>query len=742
MKPPSPNPSPELPEEKCQLQFQRYVKLCQQNVAQTEDARRWLSAHGLDDHSLFERYAIGWSAGNLAEKLPSDPKVRTEFRITGLLDEKDHEPFANHAVFTIFGADGRIQDLWAVAADGSQKFLPRRPRGVLNFSVTKHTRHVFAVANPVALLLLASVRYTAVVAVEPEAGTVDVDALKARGVQRVTVVAGDTPTASSSARVLVARFTGLPCDVAVLPGAEGIRDFVKKHGLKSLAEAVAVATAGLHEADIPNFLPTPDGFRLRIDTREYFALRLTRAGLHLKTTLRAHCRNKIHLDTLDLYAARMRKEFIREAARIFEEPPKNLEEDMPKVLAAAEKRAAQPDLSPPDAPVDPVPEGLRKEAELFGRSPDLLTRIREDLGRIGVEGEDIGKTIAYLGMTSRLLPQPLAIKIQGPFGSGKSKILAGAAALCPPEQLQQTSYLSGKALLHMASDELRQKLLTLAEAAGAEDSAYLLRELISSGRLVARYTSRDPASGRLFTETKCVEGPTAVMLTTSDQHADEETDSRFIVICSDESPEQTDRILRRQRENLGLSGLRDDAAAKNIRALHHAFQRLLQPLRVVFPENLELPECGNRLGARRDNPKIANLISAIALLRQMQKAVKQEGGGNYIEADMEDVKLATPLIDAVFRRSMREMTDTSRNLLQAIHEFRAVASGPDQPREAFTFTMRQLREYTQLPQTTLHRSKEELELYELLVRDASTRRRPYRYWLDWAPTTHAVLATA
>lgn len=739
MKTPSTQP---LPEERLQLQLQRYTELCRQNTTLTDAASRWLTQHGLEDHTLFEKYSIGWSVGDLADKLPSDPKVRAELHQSGLLDTRDRELFSDRAVFVLFGADGRIQNLWAVAIDGSAKFLPNRPRGPWNLPVTKHSRHVYVVPNPVAALLLITARYTSVIAVEPSAGVVDVEVLKGRGVQRATVVAGDTREASVLARTLVAQFPGIPTDVAVLPGADGVEDFVRTHGIKSLPEAIAIACAGLHDAEIPNFLPTPDGFRIRIGEREYFAMRLMRAGLQLKATLRAHCRSKIHVDTLDLYASRSRKEFVREAARIFEEPPRNLEEDMAKLLAAAEKRSTQPDLAPPDKPIHPVPEGLRKEAETLGRSPTLLARIREHLTTIGVEGEDLNKMVAYLGMTSRLLPQPLAIKIWGSFGTGKSAVMHGVATLCPPEDHFAISYASAKVLIHLGPAALKGKFMTIAEARGAEDGAYLLREFISTGHLVARITARDPASGQLYADTKRVEGPTAVMMTESDLDCDEETNSRFIILCADESRAQTQRILQRQRRQQGLEGLQRCAEVERIRELHHALQRLLQPLNVVIPDGLKLPESDDRISSRRDWAKIANLIKAVALLRQMQKPVKQEGKTNYIEVDAEDVALVTPLIDAVFSKPLRELSDTSRNLLLTIHELRSSTAGLSAPKESFTFTMRQLREYSRLPQTTLHRCSKELSRFELLVREVSSRQRPFRYWLDWAPADPAKKASA
>ena len=51
----------------------------------------------------------------------------------------------------------------------------------------------------------------------------------------------------------------------------------------------------------------------------------------------------------------------------------------------------------------------------------------------------------------------------------------------------------------------------------------------------------------------------------------------------------------------------------------------------------------------------------------------------------------------------------------------------------FTFTRRQLREHSGMANTSLHRCLRELEEFELVVRDTSSRRRPFRYILEWSP---------
>lgn len=721
-----------LPEEQLQLMLQRLLEIYRKNVASCDAPKVWLTDNGIEDFSLFERAGIYWADGTLPDKLPTEPAERRKFTQAGLLDPKGDERFSDCAVFPIMGLDGRHQNLWGVPKGGKARFLPNRPVGPWNAKVVKHSAHVYLVPDPVAALALLVAGYANVVALNPELGVVDVTELRSHGLQRVTVVVGDSQPDRETLQKLLGKLTGCPCDGVVLGDSFGAADFLRKNGAKALAEAVIAQRQGTTAADIPNFVPRADGLSLRSGTREYDAKGLMKVGHQLKMTLRVMCRGKVHVDTFDIYNARQRKEFVREAARIFEEQSRILEEDMARLIGACELRVAQPGLALPEQPVDPVPEALRKEAEIFGRSTDLPQQICSDLAKLGVEGEDMNKFAAYVAMTSRLMQKPLSILLKSGYGAGKNMIVGAVSQLCPPESLFDVTHASPKALLHLPTDGLTNRFMPIEEMEGAEGAAYFLRALISSGHLVARITSRDAASGKLFTESKRVKGPTSVAITTSKTVTDEETMSRFIILGLDESSAQTRRIQQRHREGQGLEGLDREKAAERIRTLHHAFQRLLQPLEVVIPDPRLIPDCDDRIGSRRDLPKMINLIKAVAFLRQMQKPVKQHGGTNYIEVDPEDLKICEPLIRALFLAPLRELSITSRNLLQLLHEMRT-AGREGAEGHKFTFTMRQAREYSKYSQTTLHRCKTELELFDYVVRDTSSRQRPYRYFLEWSP---------
>jgi hypothetical protein len=305
-----------------------------------------------------------------------------------------------------------------------------------------------------------------------------------------------------------------------------------------------------------------------------------------------------------------------------------------------------------------------------------------------------------------------------------------ARDLCPPEDLFYASFLSGKALYHLAPTALRHKFVVFEEYAGMKQAMQSVRMLLSSGSLTAKTATRDQASGRLQTVSKRVEGPVALLMTDSDPNSDRESGSRLIVSSMDETKEQTQAIHASQLQRHTLGGLVADKNKQTILRRHHALQRLLQSLRVLVSDSTKIRCMDDRLNSRRDFPKILRLVMAIAFLRQFQKEITQREGRNCIEVDDYDLALATPLVRRLFStRNLREVSQPSRDLLMALHQMQVAAA----TKEPFTFTRRQLREYSGMANTSLHRCLRELEEFEMVVRDTSTRRRPFRYILEWSP---------
>jgi hypothetical protein len=190
----------------------------------------------------------------------------------------------------------------------------------------------------------------------------------------------------------------------------------------------------------------------------------------------------------------------------------------------------------------------------------------------------------------------------------------------------------------------------------------------SQGELTIASTGKDPQSGKLETHTYRVEGPVALLLTTTEPRLDEETQSRFIVMAVDESTAQTQRILERQRQAETIVGLTARLQREAILARHHAAQRLLRDdLQVVNPLAPTLCWPEGRLRARRDQKKLLALLRAVAYLRQYQKEVQHLVAAGqevaYIEVDETDVALVRRLAPVVLGPSLDELSVPARRLL-------------------------------------------------------------------------------
>ena len=195
------------------------------------------------------------------------------------------------------------------------------------------------------------------------------------------------------------------------------------------------------------------------------------------------------------------------------------------------------------------------EALAWLRSGDLLGRIAADVAAIGVVGEAANAQAVYLAALSRKLDKPLAVLIQSTSAAGKSALMDAVLDLVPPEERVAYSAMTGQSLFYLGEADLKHKALAIAEEEGVRQAAYALKLLQSQGTLTIASTGKDPATGKLVTQDYTVEGPVALMLTTTAIDLDEELKNRCLVLSIDESREQTRAIHARQRFEETLEGL-------------------------------------------------------------------------------------------------------------------------------------------------------------------------------------------
>jgi len=364
----------------------------------------------------------------------------------------------------------------------------------------------------------------------------------------------------------------------------------------------------------------------------------------------------------------------------------------------------------------------------------------EAFAAVGMVGETVNCLVGYLAAISRKLPAPLAVIVQSTSAAGKSAVMEAVLGFVPPEDRVSFSAMTGQSLFYLGESDLAHKVLSIAEEEGASRAAYALKLLQSEGELSIASTGKDTASGRLVTHTYSVKGPTAIVLTTTAIDVDEELLNRCLVLTVDEDRAQTQAIHAAQRAAQTLDGLAKRAERDRVVALHRDAQRLLEPLAVVNPYAGRLTFADARTRTRRDHGKYLNLIAAVTLLHQHQRARKSATVGGqavaYVETTIADIEVANALAHAVLGQSLDELAPQTRRLLLAVHAHVTREAGELAVDASLVrFTRRQLREAIGWGDTQLKVHLSRLVDLELLLVHRSESG-SYTYELAWRPPTH------
>jgi hypothetical protein len=442
----------------------------------------------------------------------------------------------------------------------------------------------------------------------------------------------------------------------------------------------------------------------------------------LKVNLLVSRGESFYVDTLDLYAARQRHSYTAHAALELQLREDILKADLGRLLMRLEALQEQSMAQTLErAPVLPQMSQAEHAAALdLLQSPELVARILADFATCGLVGEDTNKLVGYLAAISRKLDKPLGVVVQSSSAAGKTTLMDAVLAFVPEEDKVKYSAMTGQSLFYMGETNLKHKALAIVEEEGASRASYALKLLQSEGELTIASTGKDPQSGNLITQQYRVEGPVALLLTTTARDLDEELMNRCLVLAVDEGRAQTAAIHRLQRERRTLSGLLAKKERQALTTLHQNAQRLLRPLDVLNPyaQALTFPDQTTRL--RRDHEKYLTLIDTIALLHQHQRPVQVAQRGEqtieYIEASLADIALANTIAHEVLGRSLDELPPQTRRLLVLIDQY--VASECERqaiPRAQLRFSRRVLREAISWGDTQLRMHLERLLELEYLL---------------------------
>lgn len=748
------------------------------SAPENQTARDYLASRGLDDPELWQRFGIGFADRTLGLRIPEKNRkqgaeIRARLETLGVYRKTGREHLNGCIVVPIRDRSGNIVQLYGRRID------PKAPKEMRHLYLARPLGGVF---NPAALtsreIILTESILDALAFVKHgmEAATCTFgtanftaelfEAIRAAKIESVRLAfdadeAGETAEAEAAKRL---QAIGIECHAVKFPwgmdasqyaldqGGEALRHAVRSaawlgkttvngHAVEApkpeLSESV-VRTSSL-AADLvakegrpsgPPSTPAPELAKVGDYHEAAFGPRLYRiGGLEknsspeiLKITLRVTVDGLMHVDSLDLYRDGDRRKFIERAAEETTLEKDLIKRDLGKLLLLLEQ-AQEQRLTGPREPGESPGLSPAEETEALEllQAPDLLARIASAYADAGITGEQTNLLAAYLACASRKLTKPLAVIIQSTSAAGKSTLMDAVLSFFPGEEQVKYSAMTGQSLYYLGETNLKHKILAIVEEEGAEKASYALKLLQSEGELTIASTGKDPHSGRMETQEYHVEGPVAIVFTTTSIDIDEELLNRCLVLTVDESPEQTGRIHALQREARTIEGILAGERRKDIQRVMQNAQRLIQPMRIANPYARHLTFTSGRTRTRRDHEKYLTLIDAIALLHQYQReTITHQVGGREVTmlpVTLEDIEAANRIAPEVLGRGLDELPPQTRRLLEHIktHVRETMKAGQIEQKLA-RFTRREIRERTGWSETQTRLHLERLEAMEYVQR--------------------------
>jgi hypothetical protein len=352
-------------------------------------------------------------------------------------------------------------------------------------------------------------------------------------------------------------------------------------------------------------------------------------------------------------------------------------------------RVKRPESKPPE-----MNENERRDALTLLHDPELFRRFMDDSAALGIVGEEENRALLELAYVSRLDDDPVNANVKGESAAGKNHLVCSVARMQPPEAVKEITYASAKSLLYLA-ESLVHKILVIMEAPGAEEAQYSIRTMESEKKLKVLVAERGP-DGRIETREHTVEGPVAVVQTTTKPHLHPENETRTFDIYINESEDQTKSILRQQARRAEQPEI-----VTRTSEIVHRWQNAHRMLRchpVVVPFAGVLAEALAQrpsllLRVRRDFVRILALIRASALLHQYQRDREVRDGAEYVVSTEEDYVIVRAVAGPALAQVWMEATPKCRELVEAASRLAGEAISTKKLMNALRWSAPTVRKY-------------------------------------------------
>jgi len=632
---------------------------------------------GINDNQSLKDFGTGYANGTLLNILPDDEEIIQSLKTIGILNSKGKEIFYNCVVFPLYDTSGAIVSLYGRNIDDecdvSHLYLPGQRCGLVNRQAAKRSQTIILTESIIDALTLYDQGFKNVIPIYGVNGLID-DHLSYFNLKiKEAYLVFDADEAGTKAVDAVStrlKEKGIEPYIVVLPDKD-VNVFFKRHTPEEFEALLKKANPqSLEQSDKVSkrrqslYKETEHGFITGYGDRQYEIKGIQRGDTQLKVTIKASAdvaaNLPFELSTIDLYSSRSRIWFAKLCADLFTAAQELVKEDIGRILNLVEDYKPKRQETAANKPT----KAQKEQALRFLKSKDIFSEILVDLETIGVTGEETNKLVGYLAAVSRKLDEPLSVLIQSRSAAGKSTLQDAILSLVPEEDYVKYTRITDQALFYKEEDSLVNKILAIEEEVGMGGAAYSIRNIQSSKKITVAATGKDPGTGKMKTEEYTVNGPVAVMITTTAAELEGETASRFLFLTIDESSKMTQAIHKMQRQAETLDGLVLKKKSDHIIKKHQNAQRLLKPMAVVNPFTRYLSYPNQSLRTRRDHKKYLGLIRTVAYLHQYQRKVKTVNVDGdtveYIEVTLDDIETANQLANEVLGQSLDELAKPSR----------------------------------------------------------------------------------
>jgi len=371
--------------------------------------------------------------------------------------------------------------------------------------------------------------------------------------------------------------------------------------------------------------------------------------------------------TLDLYHSDYLEKFIVKASEQLEMGTSDLRRAIAELTEGIESyRLSRIESMKEQKPqARQLSEERKERAIRYLRSPKLLERTNEDIGKTGVVGEDINRLLMYLVFTSRIREQPLHIVSLGASGTGKTYLQEKVSELIPEQDKFEITILSENAFYYFDRKELKHKLVLIEDMDGVQEVLYPLRELQTKRKISKTIPIKDN-KGNLRTITLHVEGPICLAGTTTRERLYEDNANRSLLIYVDNSHEHKELVMDYQRRiSAGRINMKEE---ERLKEFFKDMQSVLMPISVrnPFAELLRLPE--HVFKPLRTNSHYLAFIETVTFYHQYQREIKTDPGSGerYIETTTGDIEWANKLLRDVLLAKSDELSGECRGLFERL----------------------------------------------------------------------------